>query len=65
MFGFFRKRDNQNDQKLKSDFESLVQQVKSSEILKQGLVGRGIQAAEESFRKTYSTASFQAAPFSE
>jgi len=65
MFGLFKKKDDQNELKLKREFESLVLQIKSSEIAKQALVGRGIQAAEESFLKTYSTASFQAAPFSE
>ena len=65
MFGLFKKKTDDNEIRLKSEFEALVRQIKSSELEKQGVVGRGIQAAEESFRKKYTTASFQAATFAE
>lgn len=63
MFGFFKKQDRRSE--LKADFESIVRHAKAAEQTIQGLVGRGIQAAEKSFHKTYSTASFQSVPFAE
>jgi hypothetical protein len=65
MFGMFKKKSENNRDKLQNEFDDIVRQVKSAARERQGLVGRGIQEAEKSFYKKYSKSSFQTAPFSE
>lgn len=63
MFGLFKQQKSRSA--MKSDFESMIQQIRSVDTMKQGLVGRGILMAQEAFQKIYTEASFQALPVSE
>jgi hypothetical protein len=63
MFGLFKSKNQNNVDRLKAEFDSMVAQIRAADPGKQGLVGRGIEAAEESFRRTYSKQSFQSEPF--
>lgn len=65
MFGLFKKKNESNRDRLRKDFQHVVQQVKLVELERQVLVGQGIQEAENSFLKNYSKKSFQDAPFAE
>lgn len=65
MFGMFKKKNENNRDKLQSEFDDIIRQVKAVPRERQGLVGRGIQEAEKSFQKKYSKTSFQQTSFSE
>jgi hypothetical protein len=65
MFGFGKKSKESNEARFSREFDDLVRQVKSVDREKQGLVGRGIQEAEKSFLKKYTTESFRLALFDE
>lgn len=64
MFGI-RKRRHRDVENLKNEFESIMQQVRNSEIEKQSLVGYGILSAEKRFFQNYSVESFKTASFAE
>lgn len=65
MFGLFKSKYDQNELRLKSEFDAAVRQIKSSEIEKQGMVGLGIRGAEGLFEDNSSLSSFRGSDFNE
>ncbi len=63
MFGIFKRQDVRS--KIINEFEELIQNIRSAEPMKQGLVGRGFYDAKELFSKRYTEASYRAAPYAE